>query len=152
MNNKQLMGVSNKSETAGRILKMVADRRRNTVFTAFSGLRADLKKRDGKPVDRKEFDETFTELESIGAGKLERSKRGIFLGFTWSIPLRQLGTLLKNKDEVGKPVAAPKQDVAEPHTAAQAGMRRKVTLVIIRRNQAPETIQTDEAHLKAISG
>lgn len=149
MNNKQLMTVSAKTETSGRILRMVAERQRNTVYTAFSGLRADLKKRDGIAVERADFDATFEELEKIGAGQVDRSKRGVFLGFTWSIPLRQLGTMLKNKDEVGQPTVIRAE--SKKTQAVETPARRKVTVVIIRRNQKPETIQTDEAHLQGLS-
>lgn len=151
MTNKQLKAVSGMNETAERILRMVAERQRNTVYTAFSGLRADLKKRDGKAVDRKEFDDTFKELAKIGAGKLECSKRGVCLGFYWSIPLRQLGTILKNKDEVGQPietvVPAPQTNVVPLKKEAA---EKKVTVVILRRRGEPRTIQIPENRLREL--
>lgn len=157
MKNEQLMAVSKKSETADRILRMVADRRRNTVYTAFSGLRADLKKRDGKPVHRKEFDQTFNDLQSIGAGKIDKSKRGTFLGFTWSIPIRQIGTLLKNKDQVGKAidaavVAKTNLEVAQANQeATKSDLAKKVTLVILRKNREPETVQVSEDRIRSLA-
>ena len=137
MNNKKLIEVSKMNETAANILSFLSERRRNTVYTAFSGLRADMKKKFGKAVNRKEFDETFKQLQTIGAGGLECSKRGVCKGFNWSIPVRNVASLLKSEE---KPAA-------EEVKAAAPSEKSKVTLVIIRRNRAPETIESNEAQL-----
>lgn len=147
LTNEKLMGVSSKNETAERILKMVAERRRNTIYTAFSGLRADLKKRDGKAVDRKEFDETFKELAAIGAGKLDCSKRGVCLGFHWTVPIREIGELLKNEGAAQDVVASIEVKAAE---TTEKKTHQTATVVIIRRNQSPQVIKTDEKHLKLL--
>jgi hypothetical protein len=135
MNAKKLNDLSSKNDTAARILKTVVSRLRNTKYTAFSGLRADLKKRDGAPVDRKDFDGTFTALEKIGAGKLQKTARGTCIGFTWAIPVRDLGVMLSQA--LPQPIS-----IEENPNPRAAG---KVTLVIIRRGQAPQTIEADES-------
>lgn len=156
VNNKDLVAVSKKSATAERIIRMIGERRRNTIYTAFSGLRADLKKRDRKAVDREEFDDTFRDLESIGAGKLELSPRGVFQGFHWSIPLRELASMLKNKPSVQKAVAqavlakTKKAIAVENHKAIASDLKKAVTVVILRKNQEPETVKIPEKRLREL--
>lgn len=150
MTNKDLMNVSQMNQTASEILSFVSERQRNTVYTAFSGLRADMKKKFGHEVNRKDFDDAFRELQKIGAGKLECSKRGVCLGFHWTIPIRQIGTILKNKDQVGQAVDA--LVVAKENQAAQkaAVKPKNVTVVILRRGGTPKTIQVSENRLREL--
>lgn len=153
MTNKELTGVSKMNETAANILSFLSERRRNTVYTAFSGLRADMKKKFGKEVNRKEFDDTFKQLATIGAGGLECSKRGVCLGFNWTMPIRQIAVILKGVQKVEAPAAKeePKKEIKKEVKAAEAPTQSKpVTLIIIRRNRAHETIETDEAHVASL--
>lgn len=143
MNPKKLKALSEKNETAGRVLSMIADRQRNTMFTAFSGLRADLKKRDGKEVDRKDFDATFKELEKIGAGTLKCSEKGTCYGFTWEVPIRDVGAAIKGGSLVeGKTPIVP----TVPYQSSDASVKRPATVVILRKGKGAETFETDEAH------
>lgn len=150
MNTQKLKTVAKKNETAERIMAMVVGRQRNTVYTAFSGLRADLKKKDGKEINRVEFDAIFKELSQLGIGKVDITPRGVYKGFMWSVPIRELGQILKAPEtstEVNLAVAAtPIKEAAHSN-----GSSKKVTLVIIRKNRKPETIESNEEQVAQLS-
>jgi len=145
MNTKRLKNLMGKNETTDNVLNFIADRQRNTVYTAFSGLRADVKKKHGKEVNRVQFDSTFEELEAIGAGKVDKSPRGVYKGFTWSIPIRTIASVLRSEPVA---VEAAKPSVKDAVVSTEP---KKVTLVIIRRNRKPETIETNEDQIAQIS-
>ena len=144
MDIKKLKTVFDENETAKRIGSFVSERKRNTVYTAFSGLRADLKKKDGKEVDRNDFDNTFRKLAEIGAGKLQCSPRGVCQGFLWQIPVREVGlvmkgetsNLIKNEEKLQE---IPKERMAGPRT---------VTLVVIRKGKKPKMVKADAADVE----
>lgn len=172
MNAKKLKELAEKNETAKRILSMVGDRRRNTVYTAFSGLRADLKKRDKKEVDRKDFDSTFQALEKAGAGKVQCSPNGVCQGFHWSVPIREVGQALKGtpdapreKEVKAKPktilrtgpstkvpaavLQAEKEEAIKPNVAVVSSdlpEKNPATIIILRKGKGAETFETDDAH------
>lgn len=168
MNAKKLKELAAKNETAKRILSMVGDRKRNTMYTAFSGLRADLKKRDRKEVDRKDFDSTFVTLEKLGAGKVQASENGVMQGFHWSVPIREVGQALKGTPEVAKPklktilrpkvradvVAAEKEEAVQPNVpfvSSDDAMKQPATIIILRKGKGAETFETDEAHASQVA-
>lgn len=151
MNVKKLKELAEKNETAKRILSMVGDRQRNTVYTAFSGLRADLKKRDQKEVDRSDFDSTFQALEKIGAGKLECSPKGTCLGFHWSVPIRDVAFALKNQDQVQKPKTILRATPNVPFVSSDDAEKQPATIIILRKGKGADTYETDEAHASQIA-
>lgn len=160
MNAKKLKELAAKNETARRILSMVGDRKRNTVYTAFSGLRADLKKRDGKEVNRPDFDATFAALEKIGAGKVQASEKGVMQGFHWSVPIREVGQALKATPEAPRAktilrpavradvVAAEKEEKVQPNVplvSSDLPEKKPATIIILRKGHGAETFETDDA-------
>lgn len=158
MNAKKLKQLAEKNDTAKRILSMVASRKRNTRFTAFSGLRADLKKRDRKEAVRKDFDSTFAELEKMGVGKVQKTEAGTFVGFHWDMPIRDLAAALNEKGEA-KPktilrpkvpasvVAAEKEEKVQPnvpYASSDQSEKYPATIVILRKGKCAETFETDD--------
>lgn len=145
MNASKLKEIARRTETSQRIINFIANRRRNTVYTAFSGLRADIKKADGKPIDQAGLELTFKELETMGVGKLIRTGRGTAKGFLWVQPIRDIGPALKMAETPVAPVTVEPKEVGA--VGATAGKSR-VTVVLIRKNQPPITVERDEFDIK----
>ncbi len=138
MDQKKLHQLGKRSETAARAIAMLAGRRRNAKYTAIAGFKADLKKKDGKPINSVELNHVFDGLEELGVGKVKRSKRGKIRGFTWKVKPTELARIL-----TGEAFVEPK--VEEPR-----GLARKapITLVILRKNRPPQMVQTNEAAIR----
>lgn len=158
MNAKKLKELANMTETSKRVLEFISERQRNTVYTAFSGLRADLKKHDGKEVDRKDFNSTFEALEKIGVGKLDCTETGTCIGFHWSIPIREVGLIFKSDVVVKqvKPKTLLRRRRDEPVDVIRS-LKPKIykpsaTIIVLRKGIGTDTFETNEEEaLKIIS-
>lgn len=138
MNGKELTKIVKMSQTAADIIQFMADRKRNTVYTSFAGLRADLKKKLGHAVDAAQLDAVFKELEKMGAGKLEYSpKRNVCLGFFWTTPVREIGEAVKTNVVTD----VPKEQ------APTVERRKGFTVVLVRHNGQAQTVNMTEQQL-----
>lgn len=157
MNVKKLKQLTEKNPTAKRILKMVSERRRNTMVTDLAGLRSDLKRRDRKSADRVEFDATFQGLEDAGIGKVKRTDRGTFVAFQWDVPIREVGAALRGEIKPVKTILRPaipagvleaeKEERVQPNVAlvsTDLPDRSPATIVVLRKGKGAETFETDD--------
>lgn len=153
MDTQKLNKASQLSETAAEIMMFVAERKRNTVYTSFSGLRADLRKKYGHEVDREKFDATFKYLQDIGAGNIDQSPRGVALGFYWLVPVRQLGRLIKSSDVRSK--KAKKQPPAgatvDPSGQVHDRSKRRTTIIVLSPGGEAKTYLMTEEELKELN-
>lgn len=148
MNASKLNEIARRTETSHRIIAFFAKRRRNTVYTAFAGLRSDLKKEGGgRPVDRAAMELTFKELEAVGAGKVIRTGGGTAKGFLWVQPVREIGIAMMKAEEAPAEVK-PENGSKGPVGATLA--RTNATVVVIRKGHPTVTIERDEDDLKGL--